>query len=207
MLRSSSSRITAAFASSRATGSPLDNNCTSPAAELNATLILNGSTSTPEYPVAQRIRPQLASLPYIAVLNSEELAMEFATCLASCSLAKASISAWKASKFLWSSVMVSPPAAPLAMAAIVSLVDMSVSTAIQLNERSTVYLSILFKADGVIGASVTKKPSNVAILGQIIPAPLDRPAIEYLTPSNSKLFDTSLGNVSVVMIPFAHSSQ
>ncbi|KAH3659255.1 hypothetical protein OGATHE_006139 [Ogataea polymorpha] len=84
---------------------------------------------------------------------------------------------------------------------------MSVSTEMQLNERSVACLSIFCNAGAAIGASVTKNPSSVAMLGQIMPAPLASPAKEYVTPSSSNLLETSLGNVSVVIMPRAHDSQ
>ena len=100
-----------------------------------------------------------------------------------------------------------PPAAPLANAAMVSLVDISPSTEIELNERFTAYDKIDCKAFGSIGASVTKNPNSVAMFGQIIPAPLERPAILYVWLFMEISLETSFGNVSVVMIPLAHVNQ
>ncbi|KAH3685692.1 hypothetical protein WICPIJ_003333 [Wickerhamomyces pijperi] len=104
-------------------------------------------------------------------------------------------------------VINSPPAAPLAKAVMVSLVDMSPSTEIQLKERLTAWDKIDCRAFCSIGASVTKKPSKVAMLGQIIPAPFESPAMVYLKPLISICLETSFGKVSVVMIPLAHVNQ
>jgi hypothetical protein len=59
------------------------------------------------------------------------------------------------------------------------------------------------RSAGAIGASVAIIPSNVAIFGWTIPAPLVIPAIRYSTEGEDgkeKVREISLGNVSVVHI-------
>lgn len=116
------------------------------------------------------------------------------------------------------SEIVFAPLAPLARTTMVSFVDMSPSTEIELNERSTAYVSADWSDAGVMAASVAIMPSNVAcscpdggdggaIFGWIIPAPLSIPTILTSLPPSSNDFVRSLGNVSVVMKAFAASDQ
>ncbi|SCZ97281.1 BZ3500_MvSof-1268-A1-R1_Chr4-2g07108 [Microbotryum saponariae] len=82
------------------------------------------------------------------------------------------------------------PLAPLASTTIVSLVDMSPSTEMELKERSTAYVSASCREAGVTAASVAIMPSSVAcggpMLGWIIPAPLSMPTILTSLPPSSK---------------------
>jgi hypothetical protein len=67
-----------------------------------------------------------------------------------------------------------------------------------------------FLCGGVTGASVQIIPSVVAMFGWIMPAPLVMPAIEKVffgEDGRVKVRDASLGNVSVVQMPLAASSQ
>lgn len=72
----------------------------------------------------------------------------------------------------------SPPAAPLARTARVSLVLVEPSTLMALKERSTAWASMGCRVLDGMGASVQTMPRRVAMLGWIMPAPLVMPAIE-----------------------------
>ena len=67
------------------------------------------------------------------------------------------------------------PDAPVAMTTKESLVDVSPSTVMQLNEASAASLASFCNKAGAIPASVATKPSMVAMLGRIMPAPLLMP--------------------------------
>lgn len=109
------------------------------------------------------------------------------------------------------------PLAPLARATTVSLVLMSPSTEIELNERSTAYVRALWSAAGSTAASVAMTPSMVAcggpagrgaggpMLGWIMPAPLSIPTMRTSLPASWNVRVRSLGNVSVVMKARAQS--
>ncbi|EGA85348.1 Ecm40p [Saccharomyces cerevisiae VL3] len=91
---------------------------------------------------------------------------------------------------------------------IVSLVLISPSTDIQLNERVVAKVSIFCNALLSIGRSVTMKPNKVAIFGQIIPAPFAIPVKVYSVPlGNLNLDVTNFGKVSVVQIDLATFNQ
>jgi len=111
------------------------------------------------------------------------------------------------------------PLAPLARATTVSLVLMSPSTEIELNERSTAYVRALWSDAGSTAASVAMTPSMVAcggpagrrggaggpMLGWIMPAPLSMPTMRTSLPASWNVRVRSLGNVSVVMKARAQS--
>ncbi len=93
----------------------------------------------------------------------------------------------------------------MAKAISVSEVEVSLSTVMQLNERSTDLASIACSAGAAIAASVKTKASMVAISGAIMPAPL---AMPLMTTSASPILTravATLGKVSVVMIARAAS--
>ncbi|KAH3669026.1 hypothetical protein WICMUC_005125 [Wickerhamomyces mucosus] len=211
--KSSSSKISLALSSSTFCGSPLtrSSNSLEPSVGTKETLVLLVFTSTSEYPMAHKILPQLASFPYKAVLTNGEFEIVLATlCASSCDKVWANdVISWRIASYesVVASVINLPPAAPLAKAAMVSLVDISPSTDIQLNERSTAYFKIDCKALLSIGASVTKNPNKVAMFGQIIPAPLDKPAMVYLVLFTLISLETNFGKVSVVIIPLAQFNQ
>ena len=67
-----------------------------------------------------------------------------------------------------------------------------------------------WRAVGVTGASVQMMPRVVAMFGWIMPAPLVMPAMEKLVfgeDGRLNVREANLGNVSVVQIPMAASSQ
>jgi hypothetical protein len=87
----------------------------------------------------------------------------------------------------------------------VSDVDVSLSTVMQLNERSVDLASSPLRTGAAIAASVNTKASIVAMSGAIMPAPLAMPLIEAsLSPIFARAVAT-LGKVSVVMIARAAS--
>ena len=91
-----------------------------------------------------------------------------------------------------------------------SLVLVSPSIEMLLNDLSIALLSRLDSGLGAMGASVHITPSNVAMLGWIIPAPLVMPAMLYVVLGDDgsvKVRESSLGNVSVVQIARAERSQ
>ena len=89
---------------------------------------------------------------------------------------------------------------PLERSATVSLVDVSVSTLMLLNDRFTLCRRTpSIRSSGTM-ASVNMYTSMVAMLGSIIPAPF---AVARIVASPT-LRDSVLIAVSVVMIPFAN---
>src|SRR3546814_8590735 len=85
----------------------------------------------------------------------------------------------------------------------VSLVDVSLSTVVQLKERSADRLSRVCSAGAGILASVNTKPNIVAMSGAIMPEPL---AMQFSVTSEAPMRTVrvaTLGNVSVVMIAAA----
>ena len=90
------------------------------------------------------------------------------------------------------------PAAPLAMSRTVSLVLVSPSMVIMLNESSAASLSMSFRRSGAISASVVMKESMVAMSGWIMPAPLAMPPMVMVLPLRGKEAPISLGPGSVV---------
>ena len=89
----------------------------------------------------------------------------------------------------------------------VSLVDVSPSTVILLNDLSTAF----FKADCNVflstAASVTINASIVAIFGHIIPAPLAMPKAVISLPPILHFSNAIFGNASVVIIALTASFQ
>ncbi len=99
-------------------------------------------------------------------------------------------------------------AAPVANRSSVSEVDVSPSIVTALNVSST----SLFRQRRAMraprcGASVKTKASIVAMSGAIMPAPLAKPLMRTVALPSFALAVASFGNVSVVMIAFAASSQ
>ena len=88
-----------------------------------------------------------------------------------------------------------------------SLVDVSPSMVMRLNERSAAILVSCGISAGAIAASVATKPSMVAMFGRIMPAPFAMPVTVIVLPPRSTRRDTAFGWVSVVMIASAASSQ
>lgn len=107
-------------------------------------------------------------------------------------------------------MIASPPAAPLARRAMVSLVLVSPSMEMALKERETAWVRRAFRAEGLMGTSVQRMPRRVAMFGWIMPAPLVMPAKQYWRfgeEGRVKVRDRSLGKVSVVQIARAVASQ
>ena len=88
----------------------------------------------------------------------------------------------------------------------VSLVEVSLSTVIALNDFFTAFDSIACNTSAVIGASVKTKDSIVAMSGAIMPAPLAMPVMVTSTPPSFTVRLNTFGKVSVVMIARAASS-
>ena len=107
-----------------------------------------------------------------------------------------------------SHVVIAPCATLLvAITTKLSLVDVSPSTVTRLNEplaRSVA--SCCINAGGTV-ASVAIKPSMVAMLGRIMPAPLLMPVIVTVLPPSCTCVLKALGSVSVVIMPWAALSQ
>src|SRR5688572_10972849 len=97
--------------------------------------------------------------------------------------------------------------APLAISTNESLVEVSPSTVMQLNERWAARFSIAFNWARPTPASVATKPSMVAMSGRIMPAPLAIPETVASPLLNLTLRDAALGTVSVVMMASAADSQ
>jgi len=180
------------------------------------------------------MRPQLASSPKKAVLTRGELATVKATSRAlaasaapvtriSISLvapspsmtnwrAKSSRTACRASpkrrpSRLSGSVIGSFPAVPPAITRRVSLVLVSPSMVMALKDVAVAAFSRDCRTGRAMTASVATKPSMVAILGAIIPAPLAMPPmVTNLSPSSTRVL-ASFGTVSVVMMARAASAQ
>ena len=84
---------------------------------------------------------------------------------------------------------------------------MSPSTVTTLNDRSATKRTMSSSVSWPTAASVAMKPSIVAMLGWIIPAPLAMPVTVIVTPSITTWRDTAFGTVSVVMMAAAASAQ
>ena len=100
-------------------------------------------------------------------------------------------------------------AGPLPVAARIreSLVEVSPSTLMQLNDRSATRSSSSWRFVLERRASVAMKPSIVAMSGRIMPAPLAMP-VTRISPFESLTFlEKAFGTVSVVMIASAADSQ
>ena len=88
-----------------------------------------------------------------------------------------------------------------------SLVEVSPSTVTRLNDASAKRLANSCIKPGATAASVATKPSMVAMLGRIIPAPLAMPVMVTVLPPSCTWRLAALGTVSVVMMPSAAFSQ
>src|SRR5277367_1356426 len=201
-----------------------------PAREMSAR---SKSNATPERPAAARMRPQLGSAPAIAVFTSGEFAMVSAICFAArslgaprtsisitcrapspsstiCRASDRQTSSSAPQNFFQSSfsfVILRAPDAPLASSVTVSLVDVSPSTVMELNVRETTARNARDSSVGKIAASVARKPSMVAMLGWIIPAPLVQPRMRTCLPPKRHFAAAHLGRVSVVMIARVNSAK
>jgi hypothetical protein len=189
-------------------------------------------SSMPAYPTAARIRPRLGSLAKKAVLTSGECAIAYATDRHSCRIAPAvhpdrdelgrafpithdgvrqlgchhlhrhqqrlarphcpATRSW-----VWAALLV-------AMTTNESLVDVSPSTVMLLNDASASSRRAAGINDGCTHASVAMNPSMVAMLGRIMPAPLLMPVTVTVAPPTSACTEQALGRVSVVMMPVPH---
>ena len=84
-----------------------------------------------------------------------------------------------------------------------SLVLMSPSTVMRLNDCSTASERACCRSFFSTAASVVRKQSMVAMFGSIMPAPLAMPPIRTFLPPRLISTAISLGKVSLVMIAFA----
>src|SRR5882724_141094 len=190
---------------------------------------LSCSTRAADLPRAIMIRPQLGSWPLMAVFTSGELATLRAATSASFRLAaprtmietslvapSPSCTSMRASRPVSASSAAAnsrvprPPrsiggfsARPLAMTATVSLVEVSLSTVMRLNERSTVRLSTGSSAPRATAASVVTKQNIVAMWGSIMPTPLAIPPRVTVRPPISQRSAASFVRVSVVRMASA----
>ena len=98
------------------------------------------------------------------------------------------------------------PAAPVAKASTVSLVEVSPSTVMQEKLRALAPVIARCRNAGSTAASVKMKPSIVAMSGAIIPEPLMIPTSVTGRPSTTAVVTAPLAKVSVVMIVAAASS-
>src|SRR5881628_123997 len=190
---------------------------------------LSCSTRAADLPSAIMIRPQLGSWPLMAVFTSGELATLRAATRASrrlaaprtvtetslvapspsCTSRRASRPV-RVSRAAPKSRVPRPPrstggfsASPLAMTATVSLVDVSLSTVMRLNERSTARLRIGSSAPRATAASVVTKQNIVAMWGSIMPTPLAIPPRVTVRPPISQRSAASFVRVSVVRMASA----
>ena len=99
------------------------------------------------------------------------------------------------------------PARWVAISTNESLVDVSPSIVMQLNDSSAASVTSCCTSAGSIAASVATKPSIVAMFGRIMPAPLLMPVTATVLPPSCTVSDAALGTVSVVMIASAASAQ
>ena len=88
-----------------------------------------------------------------------------------------------------------------------SLVDVSPSMVTRLNEPSASSSASWCITDWSTRASVVRKPSMVAMLGRIMPAPLLMPVMVISAPPTLAWALKALGTVSVVMMPSAARAQ
>src|SRR5690606_4044876 len=84
-----------------------------------------------------------------------------------------------------------------------SLVEVSPSTVMRLNERLAISSASLRSTGWAMPASVARKLSMVAMLGRIMPAPLLMPVKVTVLPPICARCEWILGSVSVVMMPCA----
>src|SRR5690606_39221291 len=99
------------------------------------------------------------------------------------------------------------PDCPVATNTQASLVDVSPSMVMALKLLSVVSRSNCCNNDASTMASVATNPNMVAILGLIMPAPLEIPVIVTVFPSTTICRHAPFGRVSVVMMPSAASDQ
>ena len=92
---------------------------------------------------------------------------------------------------------------PVANKRTVSLVEVSLSTVMRLNDRATAADSAVWSTSGATARSVKTNPSIVAMSGAIMPLPLAMPTMWAAVPSTRA--DDALENVSVVRIAPAAS--
>ena len=95
---------------------------------------------------------------------------------------------------------------PVANSSTVSLVEVSLSTVVQLKLAATPRASIACKAAAGIAASVKTKQSIVAMSGAIMPLPLAMPQMRTSVSPIRAVRVAALGKVSVVMMPRAAAS-
>ena len=95
----------------------------------------------------------------------------------------------------------------MANSSTVSEVEVSESTVVQLKLASTPFFSSACMAPAGSFASVNTKHSIVAMSGAIMPLPLAMPVIRTSASPICAVRVAALGNVSVVMMPRAASSQ
>ena len=88
----------------------------------------------------------------------------------------------------------------LAMTTSESLVEVSPSTVTRLKDASASSSASCCMRAGLTQASVAMKPSMVAMLGRIMPAPLLTPVMLTRLPPMSSCAPKALGRVSVVMM-------
>ncbi len=99
-------------------------------------------------------------------------------------------------------------ALPVAIRMKESLVEVSPSTVMQLKERAAACATAVRAAGNDIRASQATKPSIVAMLGRIMPAPLAMPVTVTVAAADcGTRRDAALGSVSVVMMACAAASQ
>jgi hypothetical protein len=99
------------------------------------------------------------------------------------------------------------PLWPVAIRMKESLVEVSPSTLMQLNDSSAASRSSCCSSGAATPASVAMKPSMVAMFGRIMPAPLLMPVMVMRLPSISKRREAALATVSVVMMACAAACQ
>ena len=99
------------------------------------------------------------------------------------------------------------PALLVAMTMKESLVEVSPSIVTRLNEPSASSCASCLITAGSTQASVARKPSIVAMLGRIMPAPLLMPVMVTSAPPTVALALNALATVSVVMMPSAARAQ
>src|SRR5206468_5527954 len=100
-----------------------------------------------------------------------------------------------------------PPPAPVAIRTKESLVDVSPSTLMRLNERAAASARSWRSAPRATGASVATNASNVAMSGRIMPEPFAIPVTVTAPPPSCARCDRAFGTVSVVMIASAARAQ
>ena len=98
------------------------------------------------------------------------------------------------------------PAAPVANSSTVSLVEVSLSTVVQLKLRSAPADTRACNGPAGIAASVNTKQSIVAMSGAIMPLPFAMPVIRTVEPAMVAVRVDAFGKVSVVMMPRAAAS-